>query len=537
MPGILDALINNTLTGGYANQIDPISKFRSDLGRYPGNNKIWWAAKAQADDDEKRIKEGDFLPKVLDKLFSGNNRVARGHYILNEFRKDRAAVSGVSGIPLDEKPYRPNGTCFFAGRVWWSSPGRVYYSQLLDHKSKAGLCYQEADPTSEDISDLIATDGGELPIPEALNIVKLVPISNGVMAFANNGVWFVGSGSGGFSATDVSLNKVSSTGTANPLSIVQVADSIYWWSEVGIHALEQASGQFGPIPGKFGNDNLAESTIQSFYNAIPDHNKKNCRVVYDPKNNVIQWLYSMSDNPFEYTYVLNYDVTLQAFYPWQVSEVDGNSPHIRGVFLSTGLLTQEAIEDVTMSDNTPVTTNSLDSVTISVYNTVVEDKPTNLVYLTGVGTEITLSQFNNRDFVDWEAHDAVGLPYTSFMETGYELNEDAMRKKQTPRVFIHFRRTEDDPSAPPSSCKFRTKWDWTSSADSNKWSRQIEAYRPKTMRLPTSADFASGMPVVISNNKVRGSGKAIQFRFECDEPGKNFDLLGWAVNFVGNTKP
>jgi hypothetical protein len=57
------------------------------------------------------------------------------------------------------------------------------------------------------------------------------------------------------------------------------------------------------------------------------------------------------------------------------------------------------------------------------------------------------------------------------------------------------------------------------------------------MRLPTTADFEGGMPVVISNNKVRGSGKSVQFRFECSEPGKNFDLLGWAVAFDGNTKP
>jgi len=125
----------------------------------------------------------------------------------------------------------------------------------------------------------------------------------------------------------------------------------------------------------------------------------------------------------------------------------------------------------------------------------------------------------------------------SFMETGYELLEDAMRKKQMVRIFIHFRRTEDDTNEPPSSCKFRTKWDWTANSGSNKWSRQIEAYRPKTMRLPTTADFESGFPVVVSNNKVRGSGKALQFRFELDEPGKNFDLLGWSVAYVGNTEP
>lgn len=530
-------LLSNLLSGAYGNASDPVLKFKSVLGRYPGNNKIWWAAKAQADDDDKKIKEGDFLPKVLDKMFTGNCRVARGHYVLNEFRKDRTAASGVAGFAIEEKPYRPNATCFFAGRVWWGAPGKVYYSQLLNHRSQAGYCFQEADPTSEDISDLIATDGGTVPLPEAQDIHKMVAIANGVMVFSSNGVWFVSGGDSGFTATDISLDKVSSIGTNCPHTIVSVNDMIFWWSEVGIHAIEQASGQFGPIPGKFGNTNIAESTIQSFYNEIPDQCKRNARVVYDPKNNVVQWLYSMSDNAYEYTHVLNFDVTLQAFYPWEISSLEVDSPIVRGAFLTTGLLTQTSVEDVTTIAGETVTTNSLDTLTISVYNTVVEDKPTNLVYLTGVGSEITLSQFNNRDFVDWETADGTGVAYTSFMETGFEIMNDAMRKKQATYIFCHFRRTEDDPSNPPSSCKFRTKWDWADNVNANKWSREIEAYRPRTMRLPTSADLEAGLPVVTSKNKVRGIGKSLQFRFECSEIGKNFDLLGWSVAYVGNTEP
>lgn len=522
---------------GSTSAINPITQFHKAIGRYPGNNKVWWVAKAQADDKDKGIKEGDFLPKVLNKLYYGNTRVARGHYLLNAFHKNRSAASGIAGFPIEAKPYRPNATCFYSGRVWWAAADKVYYSQIVDHKSKAGLCYQEADPTSEEISDLIATDGGVIPLPEALNIHRLVPIASGVMVFATTGVWFIGSGDSGFSATDLAVDKVSAIGTKFPRSIIAVGDIIMWWSEVGIHALEQASGQFGPIPGKFGNDNIAEQTIQSYYNDIPDECKQNAKATYDPKTNVVQWLFSMDiDNPRIYTNILNFDLTLQAFYPWEVSSAEG-SPKIRGVFLDRKLLINEFTEEVTTIGDLPVTTISLDIVETSVYNSVVEDRPTNITYITLVDTDLTFSQFNNQNFVDWEAHDGVGLPYLSFMETGYELLEDAMRKKQTPRVFIHFRRTEDDPSNPPSSCKFRTKWDWTANANSNKWSREIEAYRPKTMRLPTSADFESGMPVVISNNKVRGSGKSVQFRFECSEPNKNFDLLGWSVAFVGNTEP
>lgn len=516
--------------------INPIQKFRDVLKRYPGNNKQWWVAKAQADDDEKNIKEGDFLPNLLDKVYSGNNRAPRGHFLLNAFRIDRSAVSKVSGFAVEDDGKRPNAVCFFSGRAWYAKGHKVYYSQIITHKSRAGLCYQEADPTSEDISDLIASDGGVVPISEAEEIQRIIGIGNGVMVFALNGVWFISGGDSAFSATDIMLSKVSSFGTHYPHSIILVNDTIFWWNEVGIHALEQTSGQFGPIPGKFGNTNIAETTIQSFYNDIPEACRQKAKAVYDPKNNIVQWLYSVEHNDYHYTHVLNFDVTLQAFYPWEISEESGH-PFIAGVFVNRGSLTQEVQEEVTSTLGT-VVSNSLDTVETLVYNTNVENRPTNLTYVTIVGNEsITCSTFDNRGYVDWASYDGVGLPYSSYVETGYELLEDAMRKKEAVRVFIHFRRTEDDAFSVPTSCRFRTKWDWSANSFSNKWSREIEAYRPRSMRVPTTADLESGFPVVVSNNKVRGSGKAIQFRFECDLPNRNFDLLGWSVAYAGNTEP
>jgi hypothetical protein len=47
----------------------------------------------------------------------------------------------------------------------------------------------------------------------------------------------------------------------------------------------------------------------------------------------------------------------------------------------------------------------------------------------------------------------------------------------------------------------------------------------------------TGFRVVTTRNRIRGIGKAIQFRFECDEAGKDFDLLGWQVFYQGNTQP
>lgn len=517
---------------------NPISEYYTALHKYPGNNKQWWVAKATVDDPNHNppLTAGQFLPLELDKIYSGNNHAPTGHFLLNAFRKDRSSVSTVSGFDVEDPGTRSSSVCFFSGRAWYCNGSRVYYSQIISHRSKAGLCYQEADPTAEDISDLIPNDGGEIPIPEAQNILRLMPFSNGVFAFATNGVWFISGGNEAFSATNIALTKVSSIGTEFPLSIVAVAETIYWWSEVGIHALQQSSGQFGPISGKFGNDNIAESTIQSFYNAIPQASKLKAKAIYDPKNNVLQWLYSSDGTAWRYDRLLIFDVTLQCFYPWKIS-TPTSGPQIIGVGLGTNFLLNTIQESVTSNIGDVLTTISLDNVTTSVYNSTVENRPTNLSYVTVVGSSVTFSKFNNYSYVDWESFDSVGAPYTSFLETGFELMNDAMRKKQAVRIFCHFRRTVDDAFAVPSSCKFQTKWDWSKSEDTGRWSRQIEAYRPRTMRLPTDSNITSGFPVVTSNNKVRGSGKAVQFRFECSDRAKNFDLLGWSVEFVGNTEP
>ena len=523
-------------SGGTA--LSPITMFYNTLRRYPGNNKQWWVAKRAADDPEDKSKKaGDFLPDVLDKQFTGNTRAPRGHFLLNAFRKNRSNASGIAGLKLVDPGRRAVSCGFFSGRVWWAGLSEIYFSQVLDHRVKAGMCYQEADPTSEDISDLIATDGGAIPLPEAREICHIRPMANGVMVFAANGLWFIGGANSGFSATDFTIDKVSSIGTKNPLSIVAAGDTVFWWSEVGIHALQQASGQFGPIPGKFGNTNIAEETIQSMYNSIPEESKRHAKGLYDPKNNLIQWLYS---DPFDvgtYNKILNFDVTLGAFYPWEISNIE-NGPRVIGSVVDTGTLTTEIQENITTTTGAPVTTISLDNIATSVYNTTVDARPTNINYVTKVGNSLTFSKIDNEAYVDWETFDGNGVPYSSYVTTGYELLEDTMREKQAFRVFVHFRRTEDDGlDGVPSSCKFRTMWDWSSNSNSNKWSREVEAYRPRQMRVPTTADLGAGFPVVTSNNKVRGSGKSVQFRFECSEPRKNFDLLGWSVAYVGNTEP
>lgn len=487
----------------------PITAYQTAHSRYPGNNKQWWVAKDST--------TGDFDPDLLNKFFFGSSRAPRGHYVVDAFTIDRTAVSGVSSLPVESTTTRPACCAFFSGRAWYGHESTIYFSQILDDKRKAGFCYQEADPTSEDISDLIATDGGVIPVPEMINVQRIMPISGGIMCFASNGLWFVSGTQAGFTATDITVTKVSPIGTDSPQSIIHVQDAggdfILWWSKVGIQAISQKSGQFGPIDNVFENTILSQTTIQSFFTAIPQETIPYVKAHYDPSTNIVQWLFSDGTTPYTYTYnrVLNFDLTLRAFYPWTIT--DNGVDYIHGVF-----------QTISPTDQRMRFTKYFGSF-----------ENTGSLYF-------QFSEENDGNFADWTSSG-----YMSFVETGYELLEDAMRKKQAMYVYCYFRQTEDVYEASgdefilqhPSSCFLQIKWDWSNSSISNRWSTKQQAYRLTRIPVFDESDltFDSGFPVVVTRSKVRGHGKSIQFRFENDAIGSNFDLLGWAVPFTGNTSP
>lgn len=493
-----------------------ITAYFTSTGRYPGNNKQWWSA--------RDATTNDFDPALLAKLYTGNNRAPRGHFVVDAFNIDRSSVSGVAGIPVESKVERPISVAFFSGRVWYLSGSTVYFSQILDDKRKAGFCYQEADPTSEDISELLPNDGGVIQIPEMSKGVRLMPLGSGVIVFSLNGIWSISGTSAGFSAVDISISKINPIGTESPNSVVEAEGQVYWWSRVGILAMAPRVGQFGPVEGLFDKTNISEQTIQTFYqDSIPEDRKPYVKGLFDPATNTIQWLFSDDSTLPNYTYnrILNLDLTLQAFYPWGLDTEFG--PLLTGIFLTP---TVNVVEHNQIRDS------------FFKYSYITP-------FIGSANYKHRFGLFNNTNFADWQDYDGTGVAYLSYCETGYELLEDTMRKKQTPFVYTYFRKTEENYVADgddytvdkPSSCYFQVRWDFSNSQISNKFSTKLQAYRH--VRLPQFEDadltFDTGFPIVVTRHKVRGTGKAIQFRFESDEIGKDFDLLGWAVSFQGNS--
>jgi hypothetical protein len=476
---------------------------------------VWWAS--------KDATTGAFDAAGLEDTYFGGTRAPRGYFVIDAMLKNRQDVSGLS-VGNSPSSVRPRDVGFWSGRVWWAHENDVYFSQVLEDVRQAGNCYQEADPTSEVISDLIDSDGGQIPIPEAINLQRLVPYGNGLLAFAENGVWHVRGTDAGFTARDYSVDKVSSIGIEGPDSIVVAGQNIMWWSKLGIQGIQQQSGMFGPISGSFETTNLSETTIQTFFNeSIPPSARKFVRGHYDPSSNTVQWLFrdtSVTGN-FFYNRILNYDLTLNAFYPWTLGVGDDDGPWLCGVFLS---------QDI---------------------NDTRRNRLSRYIGLVPSGSDYTVAfaTFNNTNFGDWVTYEgSTGYAYDSYLITGFEIMQDAMREKEVTELHTFFTVTEttyvdegggDYSVDRPSSCQLRVRFDWADDVDSGRWTREVEAYRHHRLPPvdPSDLSFNAGYEVLATKHEINGHGRAIQFEFSSDKLGFDFDLLGWAVNITGETMP
>lgn len=532
-----------------------VNSYKTSQGSYPNNTQIWTEGKDSSD---------VFQPSSLIKQYFGTTPAPKGSFILDAFNRDRTTVSGVPAITTEIEKNRPSTVAFYSGRAWFSGiesdvntgpsvNSNIYYSQLLDSdQSLSGAvekCYQDADPTSETISDLISTDGGLISIPEVGTIQKIVPVRRSLIVLANNGVWEIsGDIDSGFSATSNQVTKVTNVGTVNPSSVVVVEDSVLFWSEGGIYLI-----QADPNSGRSAATNITETTIQTFYLGLSSISRLYCVGEYDQTSRRISWLYNSDSTYTGDTYVNQYnkelvfDTALGAFYKNEISDLASDSPYVAGYLQTPSIAT--STRDINVVTNGVVVEASADQVFITQANPsggVVSNKFLTVVPQSGgVNSKITFSLYNNSGFFDWETADSTGVDYVSFLITGYDLFQDDMRDKQVDYVTFHFNVTETGYVASagvgvdyenPSSCLVRSRWDWADSSASNRWGTQFEAYRLAKVYVPsgTSDAFDYGFSTISTKNMLRGSGKSISL-YISSSAGKDMHIVGWSFLVSGDT--
>ena len=528
---------------------DAITLTKTDLGVYPANSDNWTLGKisnASSADYEK------YDPDTLNKNSFSNYQIAKGSFIIDAFERGvgRMNASDVtSGLPTDREEGNISTITSYAQRLFYSgvesdvtdsdirSPnysGYIFFSKIIKSDDDFGTCHQEADPTDPGINDLIDTDGGSIQIPDITRVVRIIASQASVLVFAENGVWEVYGDTGGFIATSFQASKISTNGITNGDSVVNVNGNFIYWSKAGIYLLKPDTAS-----GRFAAESISLTSIQDLYLNIPEVAKDFAKGIYDEKENRVRFLYNDSANysssnyPNSYNKELIYDLTLKAWSKNEISSLVSDSPYIADYALIPGYSVTTREESVVAGIDTVLVTAG-DSVVVP--DDVATSRTEQFSLLTIVGTSFTLSKYNGSDFLDWKTKDSVGVDYSSYLYTGYELFGDIMKEKQIPYIFFYLQKTEDGFESSSgdlifknqSSCKVQAQWGWSNSAANGKWGNEFQAYRILRNYTPSGASDAydSGDSMVVTKNKLRGSGKCLSLYIR-SEAGKDMKLLGW----------
>ena len=132
-----------------------------------------------------------------------------------------------------------------------------------------------------------------------------------------------------------------------------------------------------------------------------------------------------------------------------------------------------------------------------------------------------------------------GADAPAFLLTGYITGGDSSLDKWMPYVTTRLKRTESGFSIDDlgvltmdgeSSCVLQAQWEWTNSADSNRWSRPQQTYKlPRLVYYDIDSLF--NFDVINTRSKIRGKGKSISLKYS-SEPGKDMFIYGWGMDVL-----
>lgn len=540
---------------------DPVRYVDYWFGYYPSVYTPFLAGKAGGGSSVE--EQTAFSPWAIDVDYYGNSLIPLGRFIVNAAswsrigRGDTPRDYNDSSTKVLSRTYEwtqnPSSVEFYADRVWYCGAkgyrefdaplystydkkdnldvsNTIYFSQQLNSDlEKVGFCYQQNDPTAEDINQLLPTDGGTLTIRGAGEIYSMKTFGTALIIFASEGVWAVaGLDSNSFKADSYSVDKISNIGPSSKYTISSTNKNIYYIANDAIYFLtvDDLSGK--PTP-----QDITSGRIKDFYNELSSSQKENAKAFFDTANRNLYMMYSDSlvENLFNKVLVFNQD--LGSFYKYDLASTSK--------FIFDGLFynkdTVSVVEDTVTLDGVAVTldgddvylesTFSTESVNTIQLLTVAEDPSTNNI-------EISFSSFSDTDnFEDW------GYAYEGYVEFGFDSAGDIMRDSlQAPVIISHMERTEDGfaygedegelVEKHPSSCWLSTCWDWKT-----EYKNFQQLYRYKRLYTPygISDPFDTKSSVITTRNRIRGKGHSLGINLSTD-PGKDCRLLGLGLMYT-----
>lgn len=485
---------------------------RSD---FPANSDVWWYY-TQVDSNGQEYFNATRSVNSRTGFF-GNTPAAKGHYIINALETNRSTLSGIPGVAESSSGgLRPAIVAFFAGRTFFAGVGKsgfsstVYFSQIVERDDQFGKCYQTGDPTSKDNFDLLPSDGGTVKIQDINTVIDLKVIGQALYIFATNGVWSIsGTDTTPFRATDYTVTKISSFPAISKTSIVDVGGIPLWWNYEGIFTLNKSEiGLTSEVT------NLTQTTIQQFYDAIPQTSKLTAKGSFNDQSGLVYWLYNVlpDEGTYKYTNILVFDALSTAFYPFTIPDT---SREISGIVSVRDVGAAFTADNVIRSTLDNVVTGLGDQITVDIFvGMTARSKIFKL--LTVNGNAVSFAEISDTTYLDWGTE-----AYTHYFVTGYRIRGDLLKKFQTNYLTV----ITEDLGVGIGSCYVQGVWDYAFNNDSGRYSNPQQVYRNRLLRSYQR-----------SRLKIRGTGFSLQFKF-FGEAGKPFSITGWAGLETGNNLP
>lgn len=422
--------------------------------------------------------------------------------------------------PLD---VGPKAIQFHEGRVFYAGipdptwADYIFYSRVAVDEQKFRECHMEADPTAMDINNPTVTDGGYIQIPNIGNVIKMLSLRDSLLIFSDEGVWEI-SGRGIFSPSNYQVRQITNAECDSTTSPVVVEGTVFYTGPKGVYII---------APNQYTNvleaQNISDDRIRSQWNLIPSSDRARLLTVYDDAKKRLYFFFSgrellstddYGSSEFEtadarwYNTALIFDLRINAWYKHAYSsgKTDKNDDST-----GNGILYAFALSGEDNSDTA---------------------KKLKFCYQTS-STNVKICD-QDRDDYDDEFREGP-IP---FMYTGWDNIGGWQRRRTAPVVTVFSKRTETGyndtgsgwEALNDSSTTMTAYWDWTDDAVTNKIGSGQEVYRHVRNFIPASATDEDGYPVVVTRNKVRGRGRALQLKFE-GASEKDSHLLGFTINY------
>lgn len=401
--------------------------------------------------------------------------------VINEINYDDQSEESYEGLPSSDL-LRGAITDIesFGGRLFYLCGNTILFSQTLSTNNKNyDKCYQDADPTSEEVSDIIATDGGMIQLLSLGRGKALKRFYRGVLVFGDEEVTGILSNSINlFTAESYDVVKITSAGLTSKYSVVETDSNVFYWSNHGIFMV-----------GIDENNNISSvcislNSIQNWYNNLPQFARDNCVGYYDYANNRIYWFYPTTNMADKLDGCLVYDLTSNCFMPqyidsgYVIRDLNGRFAGILSNYKNTytsngktyncsyadGIVYDSAGEILGYTQDKYLTDCQESSSVYEIEPTIylraggakvvagqykvlassTKDAGYNRksagVFLVSDGTNYSFGDFNDREFRDWDVS-----PYESYLVSRPITLGDTYWNKQTPVMQTLFKRTEGYP--------------------------------------------------------------------------------------------